>query len=87
MEIPLMREEMSLLSIEGDKEAALVTALCEELERVRGELEAYNPVQTLNRGESAALCATCESSRAVPGLPGCAKCVREMVDRVRRGSR
>jgi hypothetical protein len=85
-QVPKMREEINrvLGNLIGDRDAALIVALVEELQRLREELEAYNPIRTLQRGETASQCSICEQARAIPNLPGCAMCVRTIINAAQR---
>jgi len=74
-----------------------VPALLDEVERLRTELyeaiadrdnartrlAAFVPPGTLSAGEIPALCGTCTERLCVPGLPGCAPCVKAEVERLR----
>ena len=47
-----------------------------ERDRLREQLAAFVPPGALGAGETPALCGTCKDRLCVPGLPGCARCVK-----------
>lgn len=54
----------------------------DEAERLRAQLAAFVPPGALSAGEIPALCRTCKERLCVPGLPGCARCVKAELKRL-----
>lgn len=53
-----------------------------ERDAAREQLAAFVPPGVLSAGETPALCGTCRELLCVPGLPGCAWCVRAEMGRL-----
>lgn len=65
-----------------DKTTRWAAAIQGDLAAARAQLEAFVPPGALSAGETPALCGTCKELACVPGLPGCARCVKAELDRL-----
>lgn len=55
-----------------------------ERDAARAQLAAFVPPGALSAGEIPALCGICKELSCVPGLPGCARCMKAELARLRR---
>ncbi|MFB4306900.1 hypothetical protein [Actinomadura sp. GTD37] len=73
-----------IVSVHANEVATLTARFMAEFrDAAREQLAAFVPPGALAPGETPALCATCTDRLCVPGLPGCARCTKAELQRLR----